>query len=232
MEEQAFERFVADRKKDLQRIARHTRGELEFSDVVSEAWLMACGWKARTGSTVDLLNRSSQEQLISYLYQQLVRYTELNVRHAVRLDHGTKGGDQEDECHPLMRTLVSDDGRDPLATLIARQTESLQNAELDRHPSLAGAYVRLLSHFDNSMRAVADHLLISLSYAYRRCAHARLLAVYQAPLQLPLSGAPFVAMPWRSFRLRRPSVQLAFDFEERLPLDVGDHDAGKLQTSG
>ncbi|CAN7430745.1 hypothetical protein LJR084_002850 [Variovorax sp. LjRoot84] len=36
-----------------------------------------------------------------------------------------------------------------------RETESLWNNEPDVHHSLADAYVRLLRHFDNRMRAVA-----------------------------------------------------------------------------
>ena len=38
----SFEQFVAQRKKDLQRIARHTQGEHQLSDVINEAWLVAC----------------------------------------------------------------------------------------------------------------------------------------------------------------------------------------------
>lgn len=33
----AFERFVVQRKKDLQRIARHTGGEHQLTDVLHEA---------------------------------------------------------------------------------------------------------------------------------------------------------------------------------------------------
>ena len=36
-----FDRFVLDRKQDLKRIERHTRGEYEDRDVVNEAWAMA-----------------------------------------------------------------------------------------------------------------------------------------------------------------------------------------------
>jgi len=49
----------------------------------------------------------------------LVRYTETQVRHAIRLDHGSTD-DDEDE-HPLMRTLVNNDGSDPLGELLVRE---------------------------------------------------------------------------------------------------------------
>jgi hypothetical protein len=173
LQDQTFERFVTQRKKDLQRIARHTRGEHQLPDVINEAWVIACDLAARNGSAIEFLNPAFQELLLSHVYQHLVRYTEQNVRLAVRLDHAPAGGDSEGESHPLMRTLVSDGGRDPLAELIEREAESLRDSESDAHQSLAGAYVRLLRHFDNKMHAVADHLLISVSHAYRRCAQAR-----------------------------------------------------------
>lgn len=34
-----FKRFTIQRRKDLARIARHTRGEHQFDDVVNEAWI-------------------------------------------------------------------------------------------------------------------------------------------------------------------------------------------------
>lgn len=38
---EAFDQFVQERKEDLRRIARHTRRECTFGDIVNEAWLMA-----------------------------------------------------------------------------------------------------------------------------------------------------------------------------------------------
>lgn len=219
----AFERFVLDRKSRLRQIASHTRGECQLADVVNEAWLMADKLAGKRSMVIDFTDRSFQDLLLSHLYQELVRYTELNVRHAIRLDHAAKGSDSEDDVHPLMRTLASDDGRDPLADLIRKEAESLQDCAAEIHHSLAGAYVQLLRHFDNRMEAVASHLLISKSYAYRRCAHARLLAICQCPMPLPVSGGKFMARPWRRFWLRRRPEQLAFDFDEELPLEVLEH---------
>ncbi len=215
----AFERFVLERKKRLQHIASHTRGEYQLTDVVSEAWLMADTLAARKGMVVDFANEAFQDLLLRHLYQALVRYTELNVRHAVRLDHAARGSDGEDDVHPLMRTLPSDEGRDPLADLLRQETESQQDRALENDHSLAGAYVGLLRHFDNQMDEVANHLLISKSYAYQRCAHARLLAVCQCPVPLPIPAGKFMPKPWRRFRIRRNPEQLAFDFDEELPLE-------------
>lgn len=110
----AFERFVVQRKKDLQRIARHTGGEHQLTDVLHEAWIMAANLQAPNGTHLDLENAACQEKLLSHLYQHLVRYTEQNVRRAIRLDHAAPGHDLDDDVHPLTYLLISDEGQDPL----------------------------------------------------------------------------------------------------------------------
>ncbi|MGC0042836.1 hypothetical protein [Ralstonia pseudosolanacearum] len=212
----AFERFVVQRKKDLQRIARHTGGEHQLTDVLHEAWIMAANLQAPNGTHLDLENAACQEKLLSHLYQHLVRYTEQNVRRAIRLDHAAPGHDLDDDVHPLTYLLISDEGQDPLGELIERETTSALDADLDAHGSLAAAYVHLLRHFDNRMSAVANHLLISRSYAYHCCAKARQLAAHLQHIPIPVSNESRVPGPWRSFRLRRIPVQLSFDFDDEL----------------
>lgn len=135
-------------------------------------------WSLRTpiGAELDLASQACEETLLSHLYQRLVRYTEQNVRHAVRLDHAPADG--TDEPHPLVHVLVSNQGRDALDELIERESAATLDADLTAHGSLAAAYLHLLDHFDSRMAAVADHLLISKSYAYRCCARARLLSTH------------------------------------------------------
>jgi hypothetical protein len=215
----AFEEFVVQRKRDLERIGRSTRNEYELVDVANEAWLKAFELKARKNVAVDFLDRSFQDLLIRHLYQHLVRYTERNVRYATRLDHAVRGGDRDSESPPLMHTLISDDGRHPLTVLIEREETSSRLSDVDLSNSLAGAYVRLLRHFDNKMRVIADHLLISKSYAYRRCAHARWLVARQKSVPLSMMEEAFIPGPWRRFRLWRAPTQLAFDFDNELPLE-------------
>ena len=151
-----------------------------------------------------------QELLLAYVYQALVRYTETQVRHAIRLNHGSTD-DDEDE-HPLMRTLVSDGGRDPLAELLARETAK-EAETLDAGSSLAAAYADLLRQFDNKLQAVADFLLISVSELRRHYARAKWLVQHQR--SIPLShrdGSQFRLRPWRRFRFRREPVQLELPF--------------------
>ena len=213
-----FEHFVAQRKKDLSRIARRTIGECEFEDVVGEAFLMAAEIGRRREHAVDWSSRTDQEQVLAYLYQKLVRYEERTVRFAVRLDK-SEDDESRDFVHPLVRALASDGGRDPLAMLVEREIQQTSRAE--QRNCLATAYVRLLRHFDNRMLSVADHLLISLAHAYRCCKKARLLASNQSPLPGKPVAKSFLPGPWRTFRLCRTPEQLTFDFQEQLSLLEG-----------
>lgn len=213
----AFKQFTTEREKDLLRISRHTQQEHSLQDVEDEAWLLSMELRETKGIAIDFSNREYQNLLLSYLYQHLVRYTERNVRYAVRLDHAPRNDNQqEDAPHPLTYMLASDDNQDPLTALIEREAALPWDMELDCHQSLAGAYVRLLRHFNNKMPDVANHLLISISYSYKRCAHARMLAAHQQsiPLMSAVIDGEFLPRAWRRFKLQRIPSQLEFDFSE------------------
>lgn len=211
----AFQLFIDHRRADLQRIARHTRGECQFDDVVSEAWILASRLQTSSSECLDMLDEACQERLLSHLYQQLVRYTEQTVRHAVRLDHSPVGGDHSGDLHPVAYLLVSNEGRDPLRELLEQETDTEVECDLQGHGSLAAAYVYLLRQLDNQMSRVADHLRISRSYAYRCCANARELTARLRHIPVPIPE-DFAPGPWRSFRLRRAHLQLAFNFDDQL----------------
>lgn len=214
MSEDVVTQFLRSHQHTWRRISRHTRGEHSPEDVQAEAWLMLTTLRNK-GVTLDLQTPDQQSLLISYVYQHLVRNTELNVRNAVRLDHSPnpEGG----EAHPLARLLATDTSYDPLIALMntEEQRQSALEGDLSAHQSLTAAYVHLLRHFNNQMEAVADHLMISLSYCYRRCAHARLLAIHQEalPAAAMTTDTEFVPGAWRHFRLLRPPIQLSFDFD-------------------
>lgn len=215
--EDEFEQFTVQRKRDLQRIARATRGEHQLADVIGEAWLMASMLHGDDGVVLDLANAVGQDKLISHLYQHLVRYTEQNVRRAVRLDHAPQGA-SNDDVHPLTYLLVSDEGRDPLHAMLEREAAVNLDTKLDEHGSLAAAYVHLLNRFGNHMASVAEHLLISTSYAYKRCKQAQQLTMRLLHIPVPVPNDKHPLGPWWRFRLYRVPVQLSFDFDEELPL--------------
>lgn len=216
---EAFDRFVLEQKASLRRIAGHTRGEYTYEDVVNEAWLMVETVASRRQVPVDLLSPAFQDLLLSHLYQHLVRYSERNVRHAIRLDHGSDDDDR-DSRHPLLNLLVSDEGNDPLSHLIAAEERRMSWSSANELHSLASAYLELLENFSYRMRSVANYLLISTSHAYRCCGKARLFTTYQQALALEPPANAIRLKPWRRYRIVRIPRQMEFDFEERLPLAV------------
>ncbi len=215
----AFDEFIVRHKDHLKRIASATKGEHQYGDVTQEAWLMAMDLSARRGTAADFSDPVFLETLFRHLFQKLVRYTEVNVRYATRLDHASDDDAGENAAHPLMNKLVGDGGRDPLWYLLAAENTPDPSVYSQLLHSLAGAYLTLLNRLGNHMHAVAGHLLISLSYTYRCYARARGLAAWQLPLTLPMAEADFVLGPWRRTRASRTPVQFAFDFEEALPFD-------------
>ncbi len=218
-DDSGFDYFVRKRQSDLKRIARHTRGEYQYDDVKNEAWVLAQEMCATKNIPIKFSDSEYQEFLLKYVYQALVRYAETQVRHAIRLDHGST--DDDEDVHPLMRTLVSNDGSDPLGELLAR--EAAQEAEtIDAGSSLAAAYADLLHQFDNKLQAVADYLLISISQLRHLRAQAKGLVQHQ--LSIPLvhrDGSRFRLKPWRRFRFKREPIQLELPFilDEELALE-------------
>ena len=208
-----FAQFLQQQAGALQRISRATRGEHSPADVAQEAWLMATQLAKRYALNIDFGDPAFQNLLLSHLYQALVRYTEPHVRHGVRLDHAI-GDDAEDgAAHPLMNQLSSDEGRDPLAYLLAEE-ERVNLPDRDApHSSLAGAWLVLLEACGQRMSTVATRLLISPRYARHCRAKARQLARDQHPIALTPPTDASQLGPWRRYRATRVPVQLSFDFD-------------------
>lgn len=223
MSEDAFTPFLRAHRQDWRRISRHTRGEHSPEDVQAEAWLMLATLQDK-GIALDLQRPDHQSLLISHLYQHLVRYTELHVRNAVRLDHAPNGDDGD--RHPLAYLLAADAAYDPAVALMHAedQREAALEHDPSAHQSIAAAYLYLLRYYDNRMGAVANHLMISLSYCYRHCAHARLLAMHQEALPATAMAADpkFLPGAWRRFRLVRTPVQLSLDFDSDMHLFIDE----------
>ncbi|MBI3348596.1 MAG: hypothetical protein HY020_15485 [Burkholderiales bacterium] len=210
-----FARFVVRHSAALHRISRSTRGEESPESVQAEAWLMLRELESK-GIAINLDQAEHCSMVLAYLYQKLVRYTELHIRHAVRLDHGADGA-EEGAMHPLAYRLAADEHYDPARSLARREEEQQRGEEmLDPHRSLAGAYLELLARCGNEMPRAANHLMISLSYCYRRFARARYAAAHQhdLPPDCLREQAAFVPRPWRRYRLLRAATQLCLDFEE------------------
>lgn len=217
---EAFHRFVRAKRGNFQLIAKHTGHEQTPEDVESEAWLMAPVVAEKLGLAIDFDDSFFQDRLAAFLYVELVKRAEKTVRKALKLDRQIDGEEVAVDDHPAIRRLAATDFCDPLRHLIAAQEVTAEPREHGPHESRAGAYVHLLRRFDNKMRDVAEHLLISRSYCYFRYNEA--LAMVET--QLPLSAVGLATdsagdlKSWRSFRIfmqlnaARRGMQIELDF--------------------
>lgn len=196
----AFQQFVGQKRKNLQRIARETRGEHQLADVVNEAYVLAVDLAARKRIAIDFLDPAFQDYLLACLYNHLVEFTEKKIRNGLRLEHTP---DNDENAQPLLVKLAVDETFEPESILLRAEAEFYIKNKIDTHPSLAAAYLCLLEHFNYRMRAVADHLLISVSHAYRCRAKARRQETSQAHFCWPVSEKPPLPRPWRRFKIRR-----------------------------
>lgn len=217
---EAFQRFVKAYRPRFKAIARKTDDEYAPDDIEGEAWLMAPRVAEKLGVGVDFDDPFFQDRLVAFLYNTLTRFTETVVRYAVKLDRQIDGEDIAVDDHPAMRKLAASDFCDPLQHLLAAEETTEEPPEHEPYESRAGAYVHLLRRFDNRMREVAQHLLISPSYCYFRYNEA--LAMAQR--QLPLPGAGLATdsakdpKSWRAFRQVRRWAQIELDLSYTLPI--------------
>jgi len=210
-----FQQFCTQQTAALRRIARATRGEHDLNDVINAAWLLAQELARKTQTPVLFADASYQQFLISRLYQQLVRYTDRKIRGSLRLEYSST----PDDDPPLSERLADKDGDHPLNALIRNEEQAAALTEADVPDTAIKGYVRLLAHF-RSMRAVARHLLISVSYAYQCKAAALRKTHVQPPVPTRMMEADFLPGPWRKRRFQRVPRQFAFDFDDELPLNV------------
>jgi hypothetical protein len=223
---EAFSLFVAKYKHKLKHVANRTNGELRFEDVVSEAWLLAR--KLYPSEALDeLQNPEIQDQLMGKLYNLLVRRGDHKFRHAIRLGSGGEDTDEPSDDHPLM-FILSSSTLDPLSELLSREETPLEiqyENFVDVDCSLAGAYTRLLTHFNKSWRKVAEHLGLSTSAARQHYKRAEFIACRQRSLPAPMP-VNFLPGAWRKFQCERIPLQLILEFTYQLKLNFWRFDAG------
>ena len=212
----AFEKFILQNKPAFRRIAFATRGEYEPGDIETEALMLALKLAEAQDFQINFDDAAYRATLLGRLYQRITKYSGSPTKFAVRLDQGI--GDNEDQPHPLVNTLASDGGRDPLALLIDRESATFADIQSANHFSLAAAYVRLLEYFNYHLLSVADHLLITVSQTQVHLRYAGVLARKQNPLHMPMPSKTFVPGPWRKFRPVRTQVQLLLDLGEQSEL--------------
>ena len=163
----SFLQFQVSRRADLSRIARKSGGEHSADDAGVEAWLIASDIERKRGFPIDFSNREDQDLLLSWLYRELVSFSERTVRFAVKLDRHWQE-DSEYFTNSLEGLLVAPDQFDPLLQLQAKQEQSAALELVKRSYSQAAAYVILLCRCDWDLEAVAGYLRLVASTVKNR----------------------------------------------------------------
>lgn len=217
-----FEAFLERYASDISRISRASKGEWRVDDIRNEAWLLAFDMGERRGRALDMGHEEDASLLICHLYNHCVKYTELVVRKAQRLDHADPG-DEERERHWLADRLVADGGAHPLSLLEAMECMAEEQEAPDPYHSAASGWAWLMRRFGQCMADVANFLLISPSWCYACFRKARQSADTQWPLphSLATGDDEDAIRPWRKFKLPSDRMntpeQMSLDYWNRPP---------------
>ena len=127
---------------------------------MGEAWLIAERIGRKRGFDVDFGNEHDQQQVLAWLFNELVRFANKQTRYAVRLD---KDWDQEDAgaaVEALSRFLVAPEEFDPAVAHELAQEQEGRMAVVKHSYSQAAAYLILLERFTWDVADLADHLKV------------------------------------------------------------------------
>lgn len=207
----SYQAFCNDCRSSLRRIARKA-GDCDADDVACEAWLMAVAFEA-DGYDVDFADAGFRDRLLAHLYQHFVRYNDRKIAAAQRFER------EDDATLPLLERLAAPTP-DPLSAAMQAEDHLDISMPSYRH-SQAAAWANFISLRRGHMPTVARHLMISLSWCYRRYTRALRLAQTQWPLPDHLPVPPGEQpKAWRSCRAVRAAHQFSFDFDPVLALGV------------
>ena len=180
LDQHAFADFLRDRCSDLRRIVRNSPNCLELCEVESEVWIVAKKLSERWNRALDFRDAADQDALMGRLYAELVKWTGMSVRHALRLDHGPSN---EDDHRPTLANMLrASHDSDPEFRQVLRE-ERLAFLEVVRASySQAAAYVLLLIRVEWELRDLADLLWIGVETLRKRIERCAELAGVQPTL--------------------------------------------------
>ena len=153
-----FTDFTRARASDLRRIASHTRGEYTFDDVCQEAWLTIMRIHERRGVPPDLYSPIDQNEILGWLYNEVVKFPDKSIRYAVKLDKDWDNDDSDALINILERFLAAPEESDPLVQML-REEDQFDPLSLITHSySQTAAYIILLQRFNWNLQLLANHL--------------------------------------------------------------------------
>lgn len=198
----AFLEFTRQHESDLRRIARRCR-EATHEDVQNQAWLLADSLAKKHGQDLALYfsDPSFRATLVAHLVNHFVHFRERKIRNSLRLEQTE--AHERDRYDSIVAAASIGRGGDPLFLLLAEES-SREAFQPSPHDTESGAYLHLLEANGQSMRRLADSLMISVSYCYRRRRRARELCAVQHSLLVGLAHEESLPLrAWRRFPVHR-----------------------------
>ncbi len=179
-----FETFQQDRKKDIDSIARATRGEMDPDELLSEAFLLALDIEGKTHQILDLTNSAHQELLLRWLNAKFVRFADKKMRTAARLDDGWDDESEELSAGArLASVLTAPETENPLTRQVMHEDQHDQLAAVQASYSEASAYTLLLIEWGWDFKGLAADLLLGSTKTLRnRVARAAEKKMWQPSL--------------------------------------------------
>lgn len=150
--------FISARKKDLRKIAHATKGEYTEHDLYGEAWVIATRIGEKRGRIVDLSNLDDQDLVLRWLYNEVVRYAEKNIRCAVRLDNDWDLDDSESAESKLASLIPPIVWPDQIGLIDSEEMQATLLNIVEFSYSQYSAYMILLNRFKWDVIVLAEHL--------------------------------------------------------------------------
>lgn len=203
LDQHAFADFLRDRCSDLRRIVRNSPNCLELCEVESEVWIVAKKLSERWNRALDFRDAADQDALMGRLYAELVKWTGMSVRHALRLDHGPSN---EDDHRPTLANMLrASHDSDPEFRQVLREERFAFLEVVRASYSQAAAYVLLLIRVEWELRDLASLLWISVETLRNRMARCADLAGVQPTLFDGVDQIDLDFEPTRRLRAMQPA---------------------------
>lgn len=191
-----FINFIHSRASDLRRIANQTRGEQTFDDICSEAYLIIMRIHKKRGTPPDLYSHVDQDEILGWLYNEVVKFADKSIRYAFKLDKDWDSDDPDALINVLEQFLTAPEESDPLVQMLREENQFDPLSLVEESYSQTAAYIILLQRFNWSLQLLADHLHQLVDTVRRRILASSVLmriqpSLFDGTAQIALDFIPF-----------------------------------------
>lgn len=150
-------RFIHARKADFSRIANRAQDEYSADDLRQETWLMMDSFERKLGRSIDFDGPHDQHQVLGWVFNEFVKYSDKIIRSAVRLDMYWEDKEKDSKAF-VFENLLADDSADPFKRLQVSETiDEFWGGVLQSYSQLT-AYIILLDRVGSSQKDLAKYL--------------------------------------------------------------------------